>query len=120
MSEKATMSSDLFTKHVHHQNLRVLYIIQNIFNNAKNHRALSLNVNYIVLFKNPRDKAQMSNLERQMFPRKPKIFQEVFDDATVYPYSYLLMDFRQDTPENLRLQTKIFPGEAQVVYVPKF
>ena len=54
-----------------------------------------------------------------MFPRKPKILQEAFDDATVDPYSYLLMDFRQDTPENLRLRTKIFPGEAQVVYVQK-
>ena len=113
------MSSDLFTKYVHHQNLSVLYIVQNIFNNAKNHRTLSLNANYIVLFKNPRDKAQVSHLARQMFPRKPKILQEAFDDATADPYSYLLMDFRQDTPENLRLRTKIFPGEAQIVYIPK-
>ena len=43
MSDMSTMSSDLFTKYVHHQNLSVLYIVQNIFNNAKNHRTLSLN-----------------------------------------------------------------------------
>ena len=36
MSDMGAMSSDLFTKHVHHQNLSILYIMQNIFNNAKN------------------------------------------------------------------------------------
>ena len=50
MLDMSTMSSDLFTKYVHHQNLSVLYIVQNIFNNAKNHRTLSLNANYIVFF----------------------------------------------------------------------
>ena len=62
MLDMSTMSSDLFTKHVHHQNLSVLYIVQNIFNKAKNHRTLSSNTNYIVLFKNLQDRAQVSHL----------------------------------------------------------
>lgn len=62
MSEIAATFSDLFTEHVHHQNLSVLYILQNIFNNTKNYRTLSLNANDIVLFENPRDKVQVSHL----------------------------------------------------------
>ena len=53
MSDMVSLSSGLFTKHVHHQNLSISYNVQNIFNNAKSHRTLSLNANYIVLFKNP-------------------------------------------------------------------
>ena len=35
MLEIAAMSNGLFTKHVHHQNLIVLYIVQNIFSSLK-------------------------------------------------------------------------------------
>ena len=106
--DMGTISSDLFAKHVHHQNISILYIVQNIFNNVKNHRTSSLNINYIVLFKNPWDKAQVSHLAWQMFSRKPKPLQEAFDDVTVDPYSYLLMDVRQDTAENLQLEHNYF------------
>ena len=87
MSDMSTMSSDLFTKYVHHQNLSVLYSVQNIFNSAKKHRTLNLNANYIVLFKIPRNKAQVSHLAQQMFSRKPKILHEAFDNATLDSYT---------------------------------
>ena len=119
MSEMANVSSDIFTKHVHHSHMSVIYIVQNLFNCAKNHRTMSLNANYIVLFKNPRDKAQVSFLARQVFPHKPKILQEAYNDATSQPHSYLLLDFQQLTPENRRLKSEIFPGENQFIYVEK-
>ena len=80
---------------------------------------MSLNSNYIVLFKNPRDKAQVSFLARQVFPHKPKILQHAYNDATRLPHSYLLLDFQQATPENRRLKSEIFPGENQFIYVEK-
>ena len=119
MSEMVTVSSDIFTKHVHHSNMSVIYIVQNLFNRAKNHRTMSLNANYIVLFKNPRDKAQVSFLARQVFPHKPKILQQAYNDATSQPHSYLLLDFQQSTPENRRLKSEIFPGEKQFIYLEK-
>ena len=64
MSEMGTVSSDIFTKHVHHNSMSVIYIVQNLFNSAKNHRTMSLNSNYIVLFKTPPDKAQVTFLSR--------------------------------------------------------
>ena len=62
MHEMGSVSSDIFTKHVHHSNMSVIYIVQNLFNCAKNHRTMSLYSNYIVLIKIPRDKAQVSFL----------------------------------------------------------
>ena len=119
MSEMGTVSSDIFTKHVHHNSMSVIYIVQNLFSSTKNHRTMSLNSNYIVLFKNPRDKAQVSFLARQVFPHKPKILQQAYKDATHLPHSYLLLDFQQATPENRRLKSEIFPGEKQFIYVEK-
>ena len=36
MSEMEQVSSDLFTKYVHHLNMSVIYIVQHLFNCAKN------------------------------------------------------------------------------------
>ena len=35
MSEMGTVSSDIFTKHVHHNSMSVIYIVQNLFSSTK-------------------------------------------------------------------------------------
>ncbi len=80
---------------------------------------MSLNTHYLVLFKNPRDALQVATLARQMYPGQNKFLSESFNDATLKPYGYLLIDLRADTEEKYRLRTNIFPDELQVVYVPK-
>ena len=73
----------------------------------------------MVLFKNPRDATQMSHLARQMYPGRAKFVQEAFKDATRLPYGYLLVDLKQDTPEDMSLRTAIFPDDdVQYVYLP--
>ena len=72
----------------------------------------------MVVFKNPRDASQMSHLARQMYPGRVKFVQEAFKDATSVPYGYLLVDLKQDTPEDMRLRTAIFPDDGvQYVYL---
>ena len=51
--------ADLFTKGSDHQNLSVIYIVQNIFQQGRETRNISLNARYIVLFKSPQDKQQI-------------------------------------------------------------
>jgi len=58
---------DLFTKGSHHNNLIVIVISQNLFHQSREQRDISLNVNYIVVFKNPRDRVQIRHLARQVF-----------------------------------------------------
>ena len=73
----------------------------------------------MVVFKNPRDALQMSHLARQMYTGHVKFVQEAFKNATSVPYGYLLVDLKQDTPEDMRLCTTIFPDDdVQYVYLP--
>lgn len=112
---------DLFTKGCHHKNISVIFITQNIFHKGAHQRDLSLNANYIVLFKNPRDRAQVQYLARQVYPEDPKFLQEAYLDASRPAHGYLLLDLKQDTPDEFRFRTHIFPDDArQYVYVPKY
>jgi len=108
----------LFTKHVHHSNLFLVYVTQNFYHQSKEARMRHLNSHYIVFFKNPRDKTQPSILARQMFPgRTAKQFAIMFEKVTERPHGYLLIDLRQETPSEIRLRTNIFPEEyPPIVY----
>lgn len=112
---------DLFTKESHHLGLSVIFITQNIFHRGKGMRDISLNCHYIVAYKSPRDRGQISSLARQICPGNTKYISEIFDDATRVPYGYLVLDLTQTTPDHLRYRTNIFPDDnpPYVVYVPK-
>ena len=91
--------------------------MQNLFPKNKESRTISLNSQYIVVFKNPRDVSQMA---KQMYTGRVKFVQEAIADATSTPYGYILVDLEQDTPEDLRLRTSILRDDAvQYVYMPK-
>lgn len=112
---------DLFTKGSHHFNSSVMYVTQNIFNQGKGRRTMSLNAHYIVAFKNPRDRVQIQTLARQVSPDNTRYIQEAYKDATDRPYGYLLFDLKQTTPDLHRYRTNIFPSDkpSNVVYIPK-
>ena len=110
---------DLFSKGSHHRNASVIYICQNIFH--KGQRDISLNANYMVLFKNPRDRTQIQHLARQLYPEDSKFLQEAYYDSTAKPYSYLVIDLKQSTPEEFRFRSCIFPDdEYHYAYIPKY
>ena len=110
---------DLFTKISHHRNLSVVYLTQNTFYKNKQSRTLSLNLHYLVLFKNARDASQVANLARQMYRGKSAFMIEAFKNATSAPYGYLLIDPKQETDDKFRLRTGLFPGDDHFVYVRK-
>ena len=112
--------TNLFTKKSHHSNTSVIYLVQNLFPKNKESRTISLNSQYMVIFKNPRDASQIANLAKQMYPGRGAFVQEAFADATASPYGYLLIDLKQNTPDDMRLRTSILPDDTcQFVYVPK-
>ena len=61
----------------------------------------------MVLFKNPRDKLQISILAQQMYPGRKSYFMESYEDATKVPFSYLIVDLKANIPEHLRLRTSL-------------
>ena len=112
--------SDIFTKYSHHNNITCICLLQNLFPKGSQMRNISLNSNYIVMMKNSRDRAQINHLARQMYPGKSTFLTAAYEDATKREaYSYLLLDFKNTTPDQLRVRSGIFPGEAMCVYNPK-
>ena len=109
----------IFTKLSHHRNLSCIYITQNLFAKNKYATTISRNSSYLIVMSSPRDRAQISYLARQIYPSQSKFLIEAYRSATEQPHGYLLMDFRQSTPEKFRVRTKILPNENTEVYVSK-
>ncbi len=107
-----------FTKYVHHKSFSIILITQNLFFQGKTSRAITLNTQYIILYKSPRDAMQIMVLGRQIFPGNTKYFMECYQDATNQPFGFLLIDFKAKMPERFRLRSGLF-SDHQVVYVQK-
>lgn len=119
MAEANSEITKLFTKGSHHRNLSIFFLMQNFFHQGKEIRTITLNAQYIVLFKNPRDTQQVRVLARQMYGKNSGFMEEAYIAATEEPHGYLLIDLKQTTPTHLRLQSKILPGEQHEIYVCK-
>ena len=55
MAETDSRVTNLFTKKSHHSDTSVIYLVQNLFSKNKESRTISLNAQYMIVFKNPRD-----------------------------------------------------------------
>src|SRR5258705_310720 len=112
----------LFTKGSHHRNLSVIFITQNLFHQGKHSRDMSLNAHYLCIFKNPRDRSQISYLARQLYPEDSKFLTQAYADATSAAHGYILLDLKQQTPDILRVRTRKFSHEkvdgGPIVYIP--
>ena len=102
---------NLFTRGSHHRNLRVIYIVQNLFHQGKGSRRISLNSHYLVLFKNPRDKLQILTLAKQMYPGQTDFFLNQYEEVVKRSFGYLLIDLKTTTQDNCRLRTNVLPSE---------
>ena len=112
LQEHTEIICDYFTKHSHHSDCDVIYITQNLFLKSAAHRTASLNAHVITVFKNPRDKAQVMCLERQVSPDNPKFIMDAYRQATLRPFGHLILNLKQDTPDYLRLRDSFFAKES--------
>lgn len=111
--------TDLFTKGCHHRDISLFFITQNLFHQGKGNRDISLNSHYIVCFKNPRDRAQINYFSKQVYPENPNFIKDAYYNATAEPHGYLLFDLKQNTPEEVRFRSRIFPDDdINYVYIP--
>lgn len=107
--------TNLFTRVAHHKNSFIIFLTQNLFHTSSQNRTRNLNTHYLIIFKNPRDTLQVRTLASQT---GYKFLVDVFREATSDgPHKYLLLDFRQETPEVLRIRSNILIGEEQFAYV---
>jgi hypothetical protein len=89
----------------------ILLITQNIFQQGRFCRTISLNAKYTVALKNVTDKNQFLYLACQVDPEDSDSLYRAYIDATEKPHGYLILDFTQDTDDLLRYGTNVFPEE---------
>jgi len=118
-SNKESEFNNLFTKISRHGEVTVIFITQNLFHQGGQHRTRNLNVQYLVLFKNPRDQTVVDFVSRQAFPNNRNFLIDSFQDATKIPHGYLFIDFTQQCPDDLRVRTDIFNPLGMTVYKQK-
>lgn len=114
-----------FTRKSHHENISIIFIVQNYNQPGKEMRTIKLNTHYVVAMKNPRDRQQIMNLGFQAFGKGARWFSESYDDALQRPFGYLILDMHPRANDNLRVRTRIFPDEnvkgvsRPIVYIAK-
>lgn len=110
--------SDLFTKLSHHKNITVIFLVQNLFPKSKYMRDISLNSTYLILMSNPREKLQIRTLSSQVDGSDSLFIYKAYLSATKNkPFSYLFLDFNQNTPDEIRVRSNIFPNEETISFV---
>ena len=112
---KNSRMSDLITRGCHHRDITTILIIQNLFSPGKYSRTIPLNAHYIIVFKNPRDPLGISTLARQAFPNNVNYVMESYENAVKEPFSYLLIDLFQTTPDHCRLSANFPRGATDCV-----
>jgi len=95
----------------HHEATSIILMTQNLFFKHKVFRTLSLNMHYMFLMTNERDKQQVANLGRQVCPNNPNFLANVYGSAASRAYEYLLLDFRADQNKKVRIRSHIFPHQ---------
>jgi len=93
----------IFTERSHHQNISVILLLQNLFHQGKQSRSINTNAQFLVLFKNPRDRLQIKTLAMQMFPEKWRKFLETFEHETNKPRGKVILDFSSSTSDENRI-----------------
>ena len=109
----------VFTEGAHHLNIAIFLLVQNQFHGGHYFRCMSFNCRYIILMRNNREKSQVVNLGRQIFPQNTRYLKEAYEDSIkLSKYGYLLIDLNNEH-DCMRLRTQIFPGKIQYVYICK-
>ncbi|KAI1302111.1 hypothetical protein HDE_02635 [Halotydeus destructor] len=108
LMSKMAGQHELFTQVSHHKNISIVFIAQNTF--YKGLHDITQNIHYFVIMKNPRDASKLDYLARQTSMDAKKI-RAAYQSATADPFSYLLLDFYPDTPDALRIRSRILPSE---------
>lgn len=115
---KSELVSSIFTRLSHHRNLSVILILQNLFFQGPFARDISLNANYITIFKNPRSRQSIEYLARQIFPpSKARKLAAIYEKATEDPFSYLFLDLKPATPDTHRVLSHCFCEAGPYLYV---
>lgn len=107
--------SEMFTQG-RNRKVSTILLTQNLFPRVAKARNISLNANYVVIFRNIRDASSVNNLARQVCPTSSRAFSDIIINNLTRPYSNLLLDFTPTIPDLFRYRGDIL-SEHPTVYI---
>lgn len=109
---------DLTLAVAHHFNTVVVFIAQTMFAKHPSFRVVSLNLGYLIYFKNYRDASQITTLGSQI-GGSSNFLKSVYKNELKKPHSYLLFDFVQNQADEIRIRSDILPGQEPMrTFIP--
>lgn len=114
----------MFTRESHHENISVIFIIQNLYVQGRKIRDITLNTQYFVIMKTKRDAGQLVKLGNQIMYGEAKQFLWAYETATKnMSFSYLFCNLHPKSNDMLKLCTYIFPheyvkGKSPLFFIP--
>ena len=114
---KNAIIQKLFTIGCHHLNISCIFITQNLYNQGKFARTISLNATYLILFENIRDSSQVMRLGSHLYPGNQHAFIHAHTNIMKTSYGYMVIDLNPQSNTKHRIRTRIFPGEYPIIYL---
>ena len=99
--------SKLFTQG-RHRNASVILLLQNAFPKGKHNMSISRNAQYMALFRCPADRRQIGIMAERIFDKQKSLFMSIYNDVTIKPYSYVLVDNKADTSVCRQIVSDVF------------
>ena len=99
--------SKLFTQG-RHRNASVILLLQNAFPKGRQNTSISRNAQYMVFFKCPADRRQIGIMAERIFDKQKPLFMEIYNEITVKPNSYVLIDNKVDTAVDRKIMSGVF------------
>ena len=107
----------------HHSNITCVYITHALFNAYKNSRIISQNTKYFIIFRNHRDSSTLRYLSSQVWPSKPFILNQAYDqiiEDNLEPFTYFIINLHNLESRKFLVLSNIFPFEFPMCcYIPQ-
>ena len=109
---------EIVTIVAHHCCFSCFVLTQNLFHSSIQ-REISLNCQYLVLFRNSRSYQQIRTLGSQLMKGQLDYFVDAYEKATTNrKFGYLWIDLCPETNPKYKLKSCILPGDDLLVYLP--
>lgn len=124
VDDKSDIINSLFTVDSHHSQITIIFIVQNIFLNAKQMRSTVENANYVVYFKGGRSAQKTTTIASQIWGWEGTAsfmnwVRNIAFSTEKVDFPYLMFDMHNKTPAWAQLKTNVFPGECNTFYIKK-
>lgn len=108
--------AELFCNQSRHANISVWLLLQNLYYKAPLNRTITLQLNVIFFFKNPRDRMTIKTLNHQCFGKDDKRLIHAYETETVKPYTYVTLLLDPYTSDFLRVRGAVTPDVINTIY----